>query len=225
MKMQESSTGKFKMKVRLLIPNHNINMYQDVLKVRVYKLPEDEQDFKLADKVYVGCILLKWKQVFSTLQSGVSAVTQFEEELIDPEQECRKIEVSGLLSGELQWIQFGHASSNYNENCEKKDAKKAANDAEGIVNLNFGKEGSLSMIAREAKGDSLDMSKPYQVKFQLKSTSGDKVGEAFSQSSNPKNPNIKWDRKEACYIGVNNKISETSLYIALQTEAVGLKKA
>mmetsp|Transcript_5802 Transcript_5802/g.9260 ORF Transcript_5802/g.9260 Transcript_5802/m.9260 type:complete len:285 (+) Transcript_5802:3052-3906(+) len=167
MKNQDPSTGKFRLKVRLLIPNHNINMYQDVIHVKVFKLREEDTDFKMADKTYIGSILVKWKQVFATTKDGASAIVKFEEELIDPEKECT-IDISGLLEGEFQWISFGHGTSNYAETGEKKDEKRMANNLEGIVNLNFGKDGSLSMTAREIKagqGGGIDMTKNYQVKF------------------------------------------------------------
>ena len=90
-----------------------------------------------------------------------------------------------------------------------------ANEKEGIVDLNFGKDGSLSLTAREAKADNLDLTKKYQIKYQLKSKTGEKVGEVFSQLSDPKyEGTVKWNQ-EASYINVNSCMNETSLYLAL----------
>lgn len=56
MKMMDLETGKFKTKVRLVIPNHNMFLYQEIIKIKTYKVREDENNFKLADKTYIGCI-------------------------------------------------------------------------------------------------------------------------------------------------------------------------
>ena len=56
MKIMDVETGKFKTKVRLVIPNHNMFLYQEIIKIKTYKVREDENNFKLADKTYIGCI-------------------------------------------------------------------------------------------------------------------------------------------------------------------------
>lgn len=56
MKFIDTETGKFKTKVRLVIPNQNMFLYQEIIKIKTYKIAGEESNFKLADKVYIGCI-------------------------------------------------------------------------------------------------------------------------------------------------------------------------
>jgi hypothetical protein len=82
-------------------------MYQEVLKIKVYKLREDQDDFKLADKTYIGCIYVMWKECVNTEKDGESKLIQYKEEFRDPDGECN-VDFTGMLNGELKWIKFGH---------------------------------------------------------------------------------------------------------------------
>jgi len=47
-------------------------MYQEIIKVSVYKCPEDEDNFKNADKTFIGCIYIMWKECVSKEVNGES---------------------------------------------------------------------------------------------------------------------------------------------------------
>lgn len=83
--MQDAETGSFKIKLKLPIINQNMNMYQEIIKVSVYKCPEEDDNFKTANKTFIGCLYIMWKECVEREQNGESPWINFNEELRDPE--------------------------------------------------------------------------------------------------------------------------------------------
>ena len=50
--------------------NHNMFLYQEVIKVSVFKCPESQDDAKTADKTYTGCINIMWKECVEREKNG-----------------------------------------------------------------------------------------------------------------------------------------------------------
>jgi hypothetical protein len=101
--------------------------------VHVYKIAEEETDFKTNNKKYIGCFYVMWKECVEREQDGQSPWLQFSEELRDPEGKCT-VNLSGMFSGQLKWIKFGHADSSYNSKGERVGApaiQKSAADTRG----------------------------------------------------------------------------------------------
>ena len=72
MKMQDAETGQFRIKLKLPIMNHNMYLYQEVIKVSVFKCPESHEDPKTADKTYTGFINIMWKECVEREKNGSS---------------------------------------------------------------------------------------------------------------------------------------------------------
>ena len=91
-----------------------LNSENEAVKLRAaIQYKEDEENFKLADKTYIGCIYIMWKECVNTAVDGESKMITFMEEFRDPDAEC-SVDFTGTLSGDLQWIKYGHPKSKFN---------------------------------------------------------------------------------------------------------------
>jgi hypothetical protein len=69
-------------------------MFQEMIKVSVYRCVEGETDFKEANKTFVGQFYIMWKECVERETNGESAWLNYEEELRDPEENCN-VDLSG----------------------------------------------------------------------------------------------------------------------------------
>jgi hypothetical protein len=99
-------------------------LYQEIIKVSVYKCAEEDNNFKQAEKTFVGQIFVMWKECVENEVNGESPWLHFQEELRDPDEKCT-VDLSGMFVGQVKWIKFGHKDSSYNSKGEKLEAPKA----------------------------------------------------------------------------------------------------
>lgn len=74
-----------------------------------------------------------WKECIATEKDGESKLIQFKEEFRDPDGDCL-VDFTGTLSGELQWVKFGHPKSKFDEKGVKREEaslQKTAGDYRG----------------------------------------------------------------------------------------------
>lgn len=142
MKSQDAETGAFKIKLKLPIMNHNMFLYQEIIRVSVYKVSDEATNFKTADKTFIGCIYIQWKECVDREVNGESPFLFFDEELRDPEGKC-DVDLSGMFTGMVKWIKFGHKDSSYNANGERLEEKKAQKTAADFKGKKVGSAGSL----------------------------------------------------------------------------------
>jgi len=100
-------------------------MYQEVIKVSVYRCSDEAEDFKTAfDKTYIGQIYVMWKECVHRETDGESPWINFSEELRDPEGNCT-VDLSGMLQGSVKWVKFGSKDSKFNSKGERLEEPKA----------------------------------------------------------------------------------------------------
>ena len=95
-----------------------------MIKVSVFKCPESDDNFKTADKTFIGQIYIMWKECVEKEVDWESKWISFEEELRDPDQNCT-VDLTGMFTGQVKWIKFGHKDSSYDEKGERREAPKA----------------------------------------------------------------------------------------------------
>ena len=110
MKMQEPNSGEFDINVRIPIHHLNIHYLADAIWVKAYKLKEEDNNFEQADKVFIGAFHIFWKKCAQQAKRGESASIPYTYKLRDPAGESRVL-LSGSISGEYQWVRFGHRRS------------------------------------------------------------------------------------------------------------------
>lgn len=108
---------------------------------------EEETNFKQADKTYIGCIFIMWKDCVEKEEGGESPWIPFEEDLRNPDGKCT-VGLEGMLTGELKWVKFGHKNSSYNTKGERIDAPKVKTfkDFQG---KQMGVGGSLQLMPKQ----------------------------------------------------------------------------
>lgn len=137
--MQDPETQKFiipregkkdkNVKIIMPISNQNIHMYQEIIKIQVYKLHETKKaaDFAIDDKTYIGEVHVMWKECPNkTGEEGASHMLDFTLEMSDPEsQSGGLIDISGKLAGNLKWIKFGGKGSGFTAEGTRAKEKQA----------------------------------------------------------------------------------------------------
>lgn len=109
------------------INNQNIHMYQEIIKIMVFKVHETStaQTFALDDKSFIGEVHVMWKECPNkTGDEGMSHILDFTLEMSDPEV-MSFLDISGKLAGNLQWIKFGGKGSSFNAEGVKNKEKEA----------------------------------------------------------------------------------------------------
>ena len=200
-------------------------MYQEIIKVSVYKCSESDTNFKQADKTYIGSIFVMWKECVERENNGASDWIHFQEELRDPEEKCT-VDLTGMFVGQVKWIKFGHADSSYNAEGEKKAAPKVQKTADDFRGKQIGEGGTLSVMPKMyTHPTDLSLETAYQVHFQLFTQDGNEVGETLSVATNNKlsinNPKVfKWASTKT--IAVTDHLSDVVLVMTIQTEQHGI---
>ena len=72
LKMMDPETGRIRIKTRIVLKDENLFMFQETMKIQVYRLGPDETDktFKIADTTNIGCILIMWKECVTAEADG-----------------------------------------------------------------------------------------------------------------------------------------------------------
>lgn len=125
--MQNPETGKFtiprdgkkdiSVKFKIQIKNQNIHMYQEIIKIQVFKVNETStaETFATDDKTFIGQVHVMWKECPNKEgENGASHIMDFTLEMVDPEQMASLNDISGKLAGNLKWLKYGAEGSSYN---------------------------------------------------------------------------------------------------------------
>ena len=114
-----------------------------------------------------------WKECVNTAIDGESKLIQYKEDFRDPDGECN-VDFTGTLSGELQWVEFGHAKSKYDQNGVKRDDPKLQKTAADFKGKQVGAAGTVYLQPKKlTTASDLALDKKYVVKFAVKNQSGD----------------------------------------------------
>lgn len=168
--MMDPEAGKIRLKTRILLKEENLFMFQEAMKVQVYRLGADEtaKSFKIADKTNIGCILIMWKECVTAEVDGQAQLLQFQETFRDPEG-LVSISMAGQLSGELRFVKFGEKDSKYSADGVKNDAPKKVLEASDFKGPRVGSGGTLFVTHRKYSTETdLSMSRNYQVAYELR---------------------------------------------------------
>lgn len=221
--MDPEQPGRIRVKTRILLREENLFMFQDAIKVQVYRLGADETDktFKIADKTYIGCILTMWKECVDSEKQGL----QFQETFRDPEGEVT-VSLGGFLSGELSFVKFGAKGSKYSVDGVKVDAPKKVAEASDFRGTKVGSAGTLIVTHKKYEPhDDLAMNVNYQVAYELLNLDDEKAAGSFGMATEPslQDPRLlKWF--DQIQLPIKDIATETRLKVTLQTEQVGLTK-
>lgn len=157
---------------RIRLDKQNVFLFQDAVLVHMFKVA-NENDKK---QVYVGTIMIPWKECIEKEQNGESPEMQFQLELIQWEDLMSEYEVNGLVTGQLQWVKYGHKNSRYQADGQAKPREEKAKGADDFKGKRAGAGGSLQIIPRKLDTRlKLDLKKKICVKFTLLNKSGKQV--------------------------------------------------
>ena len=121
-----------------------------------------------------------WKECVQKEKDGESKLIQFKEEFRDPDGESN-VDFTGTLSGELQWIKFGHPKSKFDDKGQRRAAPKVQKTAADFKGKQVGSAGTLYLNPKEFKSQTdLTRNKKYVVTYIVKNKNGDQIGEAMS---------------------------------------------
>jgi len=226
--MQEAQTNKFKkFRVRLHIPNLNMHLYQEIIEIKVYKVPQEAEAFGTANKTYIGSALVAWKECVEREDNGASESLQFNEELREY-GDSGTARIDGKLAGEARWIKYGHGDSKYDPDGTKRPEKKLAKTAEDFKGAKVGEGGSLQLMAREYQHpEAMSLNEEYVVHYKLTNDTGDLVGESITDPANndfSRDDPSKFTWKDQRQIAVNDIETDTILYFTVMTKPEGLKQ-
>ena len=147
---------------------------QDVIMVRIYAIPADVEAFEaMSNETYIGHALIPWKECVDRAKDGVSPELSFKVELVNYDGTSN--EVSGLIDGTVQWIQYG-APGSYCDAAGNDIKKSLAKTADDFKGRRVGQAGSLRVLPRELKCPyELDLSIEYAVQILLLDKAGKKT--------------------------------------------------
>jgi hypothetical protein len=146
------------------LSNVNIHMYQEVIKIKVYKVKSDsiQKDFEMDDKTFIGTVGIMWKECPNkVLGDGTSKMLDWQLEMVDPEEESTK-DITGELTGNLQWVKFGSKTSKFSAAGDKLEAKKAQQTDKDFKGPKVGEDGVLKVMPKKFEtvgGKTIDLSK------------------------------------------------------------------
>jgi len=121
--------------------------------VHVYKISEEETNFKTNDKTFIGCFYVMWKECVDREKDGESPWLHFQEELRDPDAKCN-VDLSGMFIGQVKWIKFGHKDSNYNAKGERVEGPSVQKTAADFRGKKVGAGGTLKVQPKKLNNPS-----------------------------------------------------------------------
>ena len=163
-----------------------------------------------------------WKECVQKEKDGESKLIQFKEDFRDPDGEST-VDFTGTLSGELQWIKFGHTKSKFDEKGQRRAAPKLQKTAADFKGKQVGSAGTLYLNPKELKSqDDLSLNKKYVIKYVVQNKNGAQIGETLSlpnlDGTDPKL--IKW--MDTRTVALQNTEEDHVLMVTVQTENIGI---
>jgi len=202
-------------------------LYQEIIEIKVYKVPQEAEAFGTANKTYIGSALVAWKECVEREDNGASESLQFNEELREY-GDSGTSRIDGKLAGEARWIKYGHADSKYDPDGTKRPEKKLAKTAEDFKGAKVGEGGSLQLMAREYQHpEAMSLNEAYVVHYKLTNDTGNLVGESITDPANndfSRDDPSKFIWKDQKQIAVNDIETDTVLYFTVMTKPEGLQQ-
>lgn len=193
-------------------------MYEDYIKILVYKLDAGEKTFKSAvDKAYLGCVFIPWKTCMEHVKDGESPSIPYTQALCRQPDDVIKYELQGELSGEIKWVSFGHPNSNYDADGNKRDRNAAAVDIPEQVPQKRTIDGVLKILPKEYTFyEDLPLSNNFSVEF--KSYKSDNETELQSLTSTIMAERSKEDLQKVSWIeavsfNIEDQRNDTNIHI------------